>query len=74
MARSLPSHITNKYSGKNFDFPSDNIDPKKKLKKDYALEAVEAMFSYYTKDSTSIGYSRRFDFELYRWLAVNRKR
>jgi len=73
MATSLPSPITQKYSGRNYDFPSDNIDPKKKLKTNYALDAMEAIFSYYTKDSTSIGYSRRFDFQIQRLYGEGRQ-
>lgn len=73
MADTINSEITQKYQGNDFSFPLDDVDPKKKLEPEYARKALESMFSYYVNDSTSIGYSRRFDFQLYRLYGDGRQ-
>lgn len=45
------------YKGKNFSYPPDNINPKKKLEKEYYLEVNQALYGDYINNRLSVPYS-----------------
>lgn len=45
------------YKGKMYAYPPDNIDPKKKLEKQYYLDVQQALYADYINDRLAIPYS-----------------
>jgi hypothetical protein len=61
------------YKDKNYQFPSDDIDPRLKLKPKWHLDWCNAVYSNYLRDQGGIRYTKLQDIDLNRQYAEGRQ-
>lgn len=69
----MPEFSQYKDKQNRYPFPTDDIDPKDKLKAEYCKKWAEATYSIHVRDQGGISYSRIADYDLYRLYGEGRQ-
>ena len=65
--------FANVYNNRNYQFPSDDVDPNIKKGRDYAIKWAEAAYSNHVRDQGGVRYTKLRDIDLNRQYAEGRQ-